>query len=326
MRVTAAAVCTACCVLALTACSDDATDDDSCLPDGEYPMTFTAAVDGLTVTRASTADGNWTTTDRIAVQVSDAGSANRIKIYAPSNDGNNVTLTSDDPFYWQGSNETKTVSAWYCGDGSTASGGINAEKVPTSWSVQPDQDKGDGYQESDFLYAAPKSIQFSSTDKSLEFTHQTARVVINIKNAEAATDADVISSVVIGNEKNLALSGKYEAPTSVNVTTGTWNISGGIMGAITPKDITPTSGSSDILKTYAALVIPQNMSEQKFIAVSLRDGNTYYYTPQDTDADLKSGTQYTYNITVKHGYLEVVTVKTDGATWGDGEVTEVTSK
>ena len=92
------------------------------------------------------------------------------------------------------------------------------------------------------------------------------------------------------------------------------------MGTITPKDITAGDGG-DILKTYAALVIPQNMSGKKFIAVSLRDGNTYYYTPQGEEANLKSGTQYTYNITVKHGYLEVVTVKTDSE-WGDGGTTD----
>lgn len=325
MRV-AATLCTACCVLALTACSDDTTGDDSRLPDGEYPMTFTAAVEGLTVTRAGTANGEWTDADWIAVQVSDAESGNdEIKIYAPSKiDGNSATLTSDDPFYWQRNNETKTVSAWYCGDGSTASGKANAGKVPTSWSVQPDQNEGEGYQQSDFLYAAPKDISFSSTDKSLAFTHQTARVVINIKKAEAAMEADVISSVVIGYENNLALSGTYTAPTEGNAT-DTWNTSGGTMGTITPKDITPTSGSSDILKTYAALVIPQNMSEQKFIAVSLRDGNTYYYTPQGTDAYLESGTQYTYNITVKHDRLEVVTAGTN-VEWGIGKTETVTSR
>lgn len=328
MRVVAT-LCTACCVLALTACSDDTTGDDSRLPDGEYPMAFTAVVDGLTVTRAGTADGEWTDADRIAVQVSDAESGNdEIKIYAPSKiDGNSATLTSDDPFYWQRNNETKTVSAWYCGDGSTASEGGNVGKVPTSWSVQPDQNEGEGngYQESDFLYAAPKDISFSSTDKSLAFTHQTARVVINIKKAEAATETSSITKVTIGYGNNLALSGTYSVPTEGNDATGTWDISGGTMGTITPKDITAVSGS-DILKTYAALVIPQNMSEQKFIAVSLRDGNTYYYTPQGEEANLKSGTQYTYNITVKYGYLEVVTVK-DGAWSGGGEeTTNVTSK
>ena len=323
MKKLSISLCIACLTGIMAAGCTEETDSDKHLPDGKYPMAFTAAVDGLTVTRAGTADGEWTTTDRIAVQVSD-----EIKIYAPSNNGNKVTLTSDDPFYWQRNNETKTVSAWYCGNGSTASGRINTGEVPTSWSVQSDQNEGEGegYQQSDFLYAAPKDISFGSTDKSLTFTHQTARVVINIKKAEAATDADVISSVVIGNENNLALSGGYTAPTEGNAT-GAWNISGGTMGTITPKDITAGDGS-DILKTYAALVIPQNMSEQankKFIAVTLADQNTYYYTPEDTDADLKSGTQYTYNITVKYGYLEVVTVKTDGA-WGSGGETSVTSK
>ena len=316
-------LCTACCVLALTACSDDTTGDDSRLPDGEYPMAFTAVVDELTVTRAGTADGEWTTTDRIAVQVSNAESGNEIKIYAPSDNGNNVTLTSDDPFYWQSKDETKTIRAWYCGDSSTASGGINTRGVPTSWRVQSNQNEGESYQMSDFLYAAPKDISFSDTNKSLAFTHQTARVVINIKKAEAAMEADVISSVVIGNEKNLALSGTYSVPTEGKAT-GTWNTSGGTKGTITPKDIT-ASGSSDILKTYAALVIPQNMSDKKFIAVTLADNKTYYYTPQDKEANLESGKQYTYNITVKHGYLEVVTVKTDSE-WGDRTTETVTSK
>ena len=328
MKKLSISLCMACLTGIMAAGCTEETDSDKHLPDGKYPMTFTAAVDGLTVTRAGTADGEWATTDRIAVQVSNAESGNEIKIYAPSKiDGKSATLTSDDPFYWQRNNETKTVSAWYCGDGSTASEGENAEKVPTKWSVQPDQnkDEGKGYQESDFLYAAPKDISFSGTDKSLEFIHQTARVVINIKNAEAATDAGSITKVTIGYDSNLALSGTYIAPTEGNAT-GAWNISNGTMGTITPKDITASSSSSDILKTYAALVIPQNMSDQKFIAVTLTDNNTYYYTPHNMDADLKSGTQYTYNITVKHGYLEVMTVKT-GGTWGGGEeTTNVTSK
>lgn len=321
MKKLSISLCIACLTGIMAAGCTEETDSDKRLPDGKYPMAFTAAVDGLTVTRAGTADGEWATTDRIAVQVSNAESGNEIKIYAPSKiDGKSATLTSDDPFYWQSSNETKTVSAWYCGDGTTASGGINTGKVPASWSVQENQNENEGYQMSDFLYAAPKDISFGSTDKSLDFTHQTARVVINIKKAEAATEADVISNVVIGNKDNLALSGTYIAPTEGNATTGTWNTSDGTMGTITPKDIT-ASGSSDILKTYAALVIPQKISGQKFIAVTLKDGNTYYYTPQGEEANLKSGTQYTYNITVKYGYLEVVTVKTDGV-WGDGGTTD----
>ena len=337
----AATACTARCVIALTACcvlaacSDDTTDNAGRLPDGQYPMTFTTSVDGLTATRAAgTADGAWTATDRIAVRAGNASTAGEVKEYTPSTiNGNSATLTSATPFYWQTSAETKTVSAWYCGDGSTASGGSNATAVPALWAVQADQsvtssaNASDAYQQSDFLYAAEKKIKFGDANKSLPFAHQTARVVINIKKGEAATDANVISKVIIGYDNNLALSGAYTAPAQgSSAATGTWKTSSGsTMGTITPKVITTPSGNSDILKTYAALVIPQDMAGKKFIAITLTDGNTYYYTPTSTDADLKSGNQYTYDITVKHGYLDVVTAETDGA-WGNGTSTSVTSK
>lgn len=81
MRV-AATVCTARCVIALTACcvlaacSDDTTDNAGRLPDGQYPMTFATSVDGLTATRAAgTADGAWTAADRIAVRAGNASTA-----------------------------------------------------------------------------------------------------------------------------------------------------------------------------------------------------------------------------------------------------------
>lgn len=314
-----------CCLFAFAGCTDNTATDGNRLPDGKYPMTFTATVDGLTVTRAAnTADGEWTTGDKIAVQVNNIVPGNEIKEYTPSEiNGNRASLTSDDPFYWQTTDETKTVSAWYCGDGSTAADKSNAGAVPASWAVQADQAQADGYQKSDFLYAAEKNIKFDDADKSLPFAHQTPRVVINIKKAEAATDAGVISKVIIGDNQNLALSGTY-TPTQGSGTTGTWNISSGNKGTIIPKVTTTSSGDGDILKTYAALVIPQKMSGKKFIAVTLTDGNTYYYTPQNTDADLESGNQYTYEITVKYGYLEVVTGETNGV-WGDGGTDDVAS-
>lgn len=315
MKKLSISLCMACLTGIMAAGCTEETDSDKRLPDGKYPMTFTAAVDGLTVTRTTT-ENSWEGGEEVAVQI-----GNTVKKYIVSAD--KKTLSSSDPFYWEKSDESKNVTAWHYGHGSIASGGINANAVPTSWSVKENQNEEEGYQKSDFLYAAPKSIKFSDTDKSLAFTHQTARVVINIKKAEAATETSSITKVTIGYDNNLALSGTYSVPTEGKAT-GTWDISGGTMGTITPKDIT-ASGSSDILKTYAALVIPQNMSEQKFIAVSLRDGNTYYYTPQGTDADLKSGTQYTYNITVKHDRLEVVTVGTN-VEWGSEKTETVTSR
>lgn len=313
----------ACCLFTLVGCSDD-TAEDNRLPDGTSPMSLTAAVDGLAQTRAAdsgTANGTWSGSEQIAVKVN-----SEVKIYIPSGSGSSVDLTSSAPFFWQASDETKAVSAWYCGDGSTAAGGKNADAVPTSWMVQSDQSAttSDGHQSSDFLYAVEKNISFSGSDKSLAFTHQTACVVINIVNAEAATEAGAITQVSIGAANNLALSGTYTAPAQGSGDTGTWDTSNSSSkGIITPKDITSAGGT--YLKTYVALVIPQNMSGHKFIAVTLTDGNTYYYIPQNSDANLESGKQYTYNITVKYGYLDVKTVATDGE-WGGGTTEDVTTK
>ena len=342
-------VCSLLCSLALLAasCSDLTDDDGNRLPDGTYPMTFTASVDGLVATRAATTDGQWSSGDAVAVQVQQQqpGGTPEVKQYTPVGSGNSgVTLQAASgvtPFYWQTSGETKSVSAWYLGDGSAATGQSHATAVPVSWAVQSDQNasSGTGYQRSDFLYAPPTDISFKPSggaDNSLTFYHQTARVVINIVNAEAATNASAIQSVVIGDATNLALSGSYTAPTGERATAGTWipATSGSGMGTITPKKLTAPgtlTGGETALASYAALVIPQQMKGRKFIAVTLTDGssgsNTYYYTPtQDGDADLQSGKQHTYDITVKHGYLEVTSV-TVGSAWGsDGSAEDVTGK
>lgn len=307
--------------LLMAACTQDELADAGghVLPEGKYPMTFSTAVEGLTVTRAATADGQWMTGDRIAVKV-----GSNVKQYTPAAGGSSSTTlqaaSGVEPFYWQKSGETKTVSAWYSGMGYNAT-------LPATWTVKSDQntENGKGYQQSDFLYAPATDITFANRNSaSLTFYHQTAKVVINIVNAEAATSAGQIRSVVIGNSNNTALSGSYAAP-GTGQTAGTWSNNTTSTGTITPKSITATGS---YLKSYAALVIPQNMTGQKFIAVTLTDGSTYYYTPKNSDGNLLSGKQHTYNITVKGTEL-VVTAETP-VSWSDSGIdgsspTEVTS-
>lgn len=301
-------------VLLSSSCTKHADLPDNDLPDGKYPMTFASSVEEMPLAQAQ-ANDTWTEGDVVAMKVDE-----KVKQYTAEANG---TLSAGDPFYWKNSEETKIVTAWYCGDGSTATNGGNAGQVPTSWAVQADQENNDGYKKSDFLYAS-KSILFSGRESALPFYHQTARVVINIKNAEAATVATDIASVVIGdaNNNNLALSGSYSPP-GVGTTAGTWSLVGSIInGTITPKDI--TTGTT-YLKSYAALVIPQDMENQKFIAITLKGDITYYYTPTDTDATLESGKEYTYNVTVKFGYLDVVKVEDTGGEWGSEQGEDVNS-
>nr|WP_165359876.1 fimbrillin family protein [Parabacteroides goldsteinii] len=303
-------------LLAFSSCSMEEEIGGS-FPEGEYPMEFTTSVKELKVTRSATVDGVWQSGDQIAVRVDgDQG----VKTYTPTTgiSGNLATLTSTAPFYWQKSDETKKVSAWYYGDN------VFRGVLLDSWSVESDQNTGDGYQESDFLYAPETAITFNGrTTSKLAFYHQTARVVINIENAEAVTDAADIQSVIVGDADNLALSGTYTQPSAPN-TAGLWDISSAASGTVTPKEIPPTGS---YLKSYAALLIPQNMSEKtnkKFIAVTLTSGDTYYYTPENQAADLASGQQYTYNITVKHGYL--VVEAEDSGEWQDGGSSAIMGK
>ena len=322
--------------LMATSCTDEP-DDGATLPPGAYPMTFTAAVDGLAATRATT-DNTWAGGETVAIQT-----GNEVKQYTASSGGRLAAASGAVPFYWQSAAETKTVTAWYYGTGYNAT-----PPSGTSWAVQSDQsatDAGntaDNYQRSDFLYAPATSVAFKPSGgvgNGLTFYHQTARVVVNILKAEAATDASAIQSVVIGHTANLALSGRYTAPTSAgapagtNATAGTWDTSIGsspTMGTITTKKLAAPStlaGGGIALASYAALVIPQQMKDKKFIAVTLANGNTYYYTPtQDDDANLQSGRQHTYNITVKHGYLEVTSATVGSAWGGDGSAEDVTDK
>ena len=316
----------------MAASCSDVTDDGTALPDGKYPMTFTASVDGLSApdpaTRATT-DNTWTGGETVAIQT-----GSEVKQYTAASGGRLTVAGGADPFYWQSNSETKTVTAWYYGTGYDAT-----PPDGTTWAVQSDQSKTEAdntagnYRRSDFLYAPATDIPFSGRNSaSLSFYHQTARVVVNIVNAEAATDASAIRSVTIGHAGNLALSGSYTPPTGAGVTAGTWNTNSGspTMGTITPRKLTAPgtlTGGGTALASYAALVIPQQMKGKKFIAVTLANGNTYYYTPtHNGDADLQSGRQHTYDITVKHGYLEV-SANTGGSAWGsDGSAEGVTGK
>lgn len=311
-------------LLLAAACSQNDFDDKQGepLPEGKYPMTFATTVEGVTATRATT-DNTWAGNEEVAVQV---GSGTPKK-YTPATGGTSVTLqaaTGETPFYWE-STSNINVSAWYCGTGYSAT-------PPTgtswSWSVQSKQNEKDGYQKSDFLYAPARSIAFNpqaGTNNSLTFYHQTAKVIINIRKEGILTDASKITSVVIGNNSNIALKGTYTAPTG-NGTAGTWTPAADGKGTITPKTLTnPNTGVSfgsgstaeTALASYEALVIPQTVTTRtNFIGITV-DGTTYYYKAETGKNTLSGGYVHTYNITVKRTGLEV-TVSNSSMSWGTG--------
>ena len=170
-------------MLLLAGCTQDKLADTSqgeMLPEGKYPMTFTATGLEATAATRATADDTWDGGEVVAVQVGDV-----VKKYVAVGSGESTTLKpadSDDAFYWQNTNDTKQVSAWYLGTGYNAS--LTTKRW--QWSVQSNQNDN-GYQQSDFLYAPQTTCRFGGTS-SLTFFHKTAKVVINIRKYGVATD------------------------------------------------------------------------------------------------------------------------------------------
>jgi len=288
------------CVAALLAasCTDD-TDDGTTLPDGTCPMTFTASVDGLAATRATT-DTNgktsWQAGDPVAISMD--GGANH-KQYKISNTGTGAMSPDGEAniLYWSKTQET--LAAWYPIGCTIGSGGGGSEVSIT------DQHSSFGELEN-ILHAPEKNYTYSSGNPvAFVFRHALAKVKVTLQKGDGIED-DLSGATV----------------TFMGYTAGTLGYGGmtgsGSNGDIIPKTETPANGGAS---TYTALLIPQNMQGKKFIKVTVGTNTAardYFYTPTNsTDANLEAGKEYAYTITVKKTGL-AVQVTDNGAAWGSG--------
>ena len=291
-------------LLCLTLFASCSADDDTALPEGKYPMTFATAMEGLTQTRATT-DNTWTGNEKIAVLV-----GGEVKEYKRASDKPYTLIGADaaNTFYWQKTDETKIVSAWYCGTGYETT-------LPTTWTVKTDQ-SGNGYAESDFLYAKPQDIAYSDRDKELTFKHLPAKVVINLTNGNGLTDEN-IRNATVSILSQATTSGEIDKSTGIMAQTATSGSEAIIPNVLAAPEL-------DYQKSVQAIVVPQQVAaDTKFIKVTIGTGDDardYYYTTESAgNANFECGKQYTYNITVTKGKeLEVTQTK---VTWGDGTAT-----
>ena len=272
----------------LTACTNLEDSIETLSPsEGEYALVLNlnVAENSATVTRI-TEDANgqsqWEGGEEVAIRV-----GGTVKKYAVKKNGSSVTLEAAagvTPFYW--TNASMTVEAWYP---------YNNGTLPTSWKASSDQ-SGSNYFSSDLLYGKA-TLTFAGA-KDLTMYHQMAKVVVNIKENAALSGADRIMKVTIGYNNNLRLNGTFTPPSS-SATVGTWNTSSGTKGVYTPRGITSGSG---ILKSYAAMAIPQTISKStKFIAVTLTGGETYYYNTSTTNSTtLEAGKVHTFDISLQN--------------------------
>ena len=261
-------------LFALAACTQDELADDNRLPEGEYPVFIRAT--GLSVeatllaapsTRA-TVDGDWQGVTSVALKLGDA-----VKEYTvtASTDFKSATLSREnDPHYWT-SRDPITVSAWWPFDNA------DITQMPAV-KVAEDQSKLADFQNSDFISAENQTVKFD--DPTLEFTHRTARVAIELKPGTGFT------SVAGATVSLVSLSAYNGNPTAIK----TYNASG---------------------NTYEALAAPQTVAAgNPFVRVEL-GGGTFYFRPQN-NVVLEAGSRYKYTVKVNATGLTL-----EGCTIGD---------
>ena len=261
-------------LLGLAACTQDELADDNRLPEGEYPVVIRAT--GLSVeatpqaapsTRA-TVDGDWQGVQTVALKMGDA-----VKEYTvtASTDFKSATLSRENaPHYWT-SRDPITVSAWW------PFNNADITQMPAV-KVAEDQSQLADFQNSDFISAENQTVKFD--DPTLEFTHRTARVAIDLKPGTGFT------SVAGATVSLVSLSADNGNPTAIK----TYNASG---------------------NTYEALTAPQTVAAGKpFVKVEL-GGGTFYFRPQN-NVVLEAGSRYIYTVKVNATGLTL-----DGCTIGD---------
>ena len=265
-------------LFALAACTQDELADDNRLPEGEYPVVIRAT--GLSVeatplaahsTRAAV-DGDWQGVTSVALKMGDA-----VKEYTvtASTDFKSATLSRENaPYYWT-SRDPITVSAWWPFDNA------DITQMPAV-KVAEDQSKLADFQNSDFISAENRKVEFNNP--TLEFTHRTARVTIELKPGTGFT------SVAGATVSLVSLSADNGNPTAIK----TYNASG---------------------NTYEALTAPQTVAAGKpFVKVEL-GGGTFYFRPQN-NVVLEAGSRYKYTVKVNATGLTL-----EGCTigsWADG--------
>ena len=261
-------------LFALAACTQDELAGDNRLPEGEYPVVIRAT--GLSVeatplaapsTRASV-DGDWQGVTSVALKMGDA-----VKEYTvtASTDFKSATLSREnDPYYWT-SRDPITVSAWW------PFNNADITQMPAV-NVAEDQSKLADFQNSDFISAENRKVEFNNP--TLEFTHRTARVTIELKPGTGFT------SVAGATVSLVSLSADNGNPTAIK----TYNASG---------------------NTYEALTAPQTVVAGKpFVKVEL-GGGTFYFRPQN-NVVLEAGSRYKYTVKVNATGLTL-----EGCTIGD---------
>lgn len=275
----------------LVSCSKDASDSASRgerLPEGRYPIEFTAeGVEIEPFTRA-TVDGDWNGVESVAVWIF-TRFGNEVKRYSvtSSDGGKSAKLTSDDPFWWRYNGERQGVIAWY----------PYSDSYPSAWTVKADQSIVENYRASDLIEGRNTDLSFAERNdpskNRIVFQHITSKIVVDLVAGPGVT---------------------LDGNTSVKFL----NVSGVETGNMV------TAYRPDVAKqSFHALLLPLIIAAgTPFIQVNV-GSDVFVYTPS-AERQLTANTSYTYTITVKAHGIEVVEAMV--GEWTDGGSEDVAGR
>ena len=172
----------------------------------------------------------------------------------------------------------------------------DAEKKTATLVVKADQStwNGEDFEASNYIAAIDQTVKFDNP--TLEFTHRTARVTINLQEG-------------VGIESGMLSAAEVKL---TNLSTANGNPT-----AITAYNPTGTD-------VHEALVAPQTVAKNTaFIQVELHNGGVFYFQPKD-DVVLEANHCYVYTVRVTGKGLELAGCTISGWADGKGEEGEAT--
>lgn len=245
------------------------------LPEGRYPLRFTATQEGNDVQTRVAEDATepkrtlWSAgTDRIGVSIGTDGAVGRYLLTAA--DGS--AMTAEQAVYWQDRNEAY-IHGWFPAttDGlpKTADGSIDLSNQASG---------SNGHLRFDFMQAqSAKKYQYNSTEPiALPFKHRMAKMSITLKSSDVLDLTDA----------------KVEIYGYTSCTLDKGNVTAG-----TAKGFITACRTDASKHVYRAMVAPieESALDGNFIKVTLKSGKSYYYK---TGRKLEANMLYSYTVDV----------------------------
>lgn len=277
-------ICSALAAMALSACSDN---ENNPAVDNlkDTPIVINAGVSDLT-TRAGYADSNLPA--EIGLYITNPNSATYTYKNYKMTYANSKWTTTDGTMMWQDASQTVNVVAYTPYNG--ASGDELTAKTELPVSVQADQSTtgGTAVAISDFLYYKKDAVTPSTDGISLPMEHLFSKLLISFTHGSELNGKTVVI-------KSVTVSGTQTAH-KFNLSTGAL-VAGGLNGDATDITMYLQDGTSPIVKTAEAILIPQTVAMTVTVTATVdSEEKTFSYTADSQEFATK--TQYTLALTI----------------------------